>query len=88
LGEASSLLFAVAEAPAYRECISMGGGDINLGALPGRPGSGCDSSIFMGVVLYFTTWEKMIGANGHRVSRQPQDNKDEDEGDLKGQVTE
>ena len=32
--------------------------------------------------------EKMIGGNGHRVSRQPQNDNDEDEGDPRGQETE
>jgi len=32
--------------------------------------------------------EKMIGGNGHRASRQPREDNDEDEGDRRGQVTE
>ena len=32
--------------------------------------------------------EKMIGGNGHRVSRQPQENNDEDKGGPRGHVTE
>ena len=51
----SSLPITVAEASACQESIELGGGDANLGALPGHPGSTSHWSIFIGVALELST---------------------------------
>ena len=51
----SSLLIAFAETPAYSQCIMLGGGNVDLAALPTLPGSTSHSSTFMGVALSILT---------------------------------